>query len=252
MKKLSKLIAGGAAWLALSAVASTAFAEPPIRNVVLVHGAFADGSGWQPVYERLVAKGYKVSVVQEPETSLAADIEATRRVIAQQDGPVVLVGHSWGGQIITDAGADPKVKALVYVAALVPDVGETTSSLHARIPAASKGVKKLSDGYLILDPAQFRADFAADLPKVQAEFLANSQVLIASEALDTPAKAAAWKDRPSYGIVAGADRTINPELERWMYKRAGAKVTEVKGSSHVVMISHPDKVAAVIEEAANH
>jgi pimeloyl-ACP methyl ester carboxylesterase len=248
MNIASSLLAG-AAVLGATMFAGSASAAPA-RNVVLVHGAFADASGWLPVYERLTKKGFKVTMVQEPETSLAEDVEATRRILALQDGPVVLVGHSWGGQIITEAGVDTKVKSLVYVAAIVPDVGESTSSLHARMPPASKAVKEVSGGFLMIDPGQFRADFAADIPEAQASFMAYSQVLVAAASLDTPAKAAAWKDKPSYGIVAGADRTINPDLERWMYKRAGAKVTEVAGSSHVVMLSHPDKVVAVIEEAA--
>jgi pimeloyl-ACP methyl ester carboxylesterase len=249
MTRLLASLTSAVALLCLAVVAPGVCAEPA-RNVVLVHGAFADGSGWRAVYERLAKKGYKVSVVQEPETSLADDIAATERVIAMQDGPVVLVGHSWGGQIITEAAADTKVKALVYVAALVPDVGESAASLQARMPPTSKAVKKVSGNYLIIDLAQFRSDFAPDVPAAQAAFMANSQVLIAAGSFDVAAKAAAWKDKPSYGIVAGADRMINPDLERWMYKRAGAKIIEVAGSSHVVMISHPDTVAATIEEAA--
>lgn len=221
-----------------------------ICDVVLVHGAFADGSGWREVYNRLVAKGFRVSVVQEPETGLDADIAATRRVIDSHDGPVVLVGHSWGGQIITEAGTHPQVVALVYVAALVPDVGESTSSLHARKPAASQAVVDVGDGFVQIDPAQFAADFAALLPADDAEFMAHSQVPVSSAALDTPAKSAAWHDKPTFGIVAGADRTINPDLERWMYERAGAQITEAEGSDHVVMVSHPDIVATVIEHAA--
>ncbi len=248
MHNMSMLIASAATLLAASIAPSQA--ADPIKNIVLVHGAFADGSGWQPVFERLVKKGYHVSVVQEPETSLAEDVAATKRVIDMQDGPVVLVGHSWGGQIITEAGADDKVEALVYVAGIVPDVGETTASLHARFPAAgAPNVKEVPGGYLMIDPQHLHEDFAADLPKAQAEFMAQSQVLIHKDALATPAKAAAWKDKPSWGMVATKDRTINPELERWMYKRANAKVTEV-ASSHVIMIAHPDKVVAVIEEAA--
>lgn len=249
MQTMSMLIASGTALLATVGPIASARAADPIKNIVLVHGAFADGSGWQPVFERLTKKGYKVSIVQEPETSLAEDVAATSRVLDLADGPVVLVGHSWGGQIITEAGTHDKVKALVYVAGLVPDVGESTSSLHARIPAASKAVKEVSGGFLMIDPKEFHADFAADLPKAQAEFMARSQVLVHKDALDTPAKAAAWRDKPSFGIVAQQDRTINPDLERWMYNRAKAKVTEVD-SSHVIMISHPDKVVAVIEEAA--
>lgn len=221
-----------------------------IRDVVLVHGAFADGSGWQPVYQRLVRNGFRVSVVQEPESGLDDDVAATRRIIDRHEGPVILVGHSWGGQIITDAGTHPRVAALVYVAGLVPDVGESTASLHARMPAAGQSVIDIDGGFQIIDPAHFAADFAADVEPGLADFMAHAQVPIAKGSLDAPARAAAWRDKPSYGIVAGADRTINPDLERWMYERAGAVVTEVSGSSHVVMLSHPDVVVGVIESAA--
>ena len=225
--------------------------EPKVHNVVLVHGAFADGSGWQGVYNRLVAKGYNVSIVQEPESSLADDVAATRRVIAQQDGPVVLVGHSYGGEVITQAGDDPKVKSLVYVAATVPDAGETLGELLQKIPSPTNDIKPAGDGYLMLDPEKFHADFAADLPARQADFMAKSQVVISESILEETVTTAAWRTKPSYGIVAGADMVSSPDLERWMYKRANAKITEVPGSSHVVYISHPDKVAAVIDEAAN-
>jgi pimeloyl-ACP methyl ester carboxylesterase len=191
VNKLSVLVASGALALSTLGTSGAASAANRVNNIVLVHGAFADGSGWRPVYDRLVAKGYHVSLVQEPETGLADDIAATRRVIDMQDGPVVLVGHSWGGQVITDAGTDDKVRSLVYVAALVPDVGESTASLHKRIPAASKAVKPLPDGYLYIDPAQFPADFAGDLPKADADFMAQSQVNVIASSLDTPAKAAA-------------------------------------------------------------
>jgi len=226
-------------------------AKPPgVHNVILVHGALADGSGWRGVYDRLTAKGYNVSVVQEPETSLADDVQATRRAIAMQDGPVVLVAHSYGGEVITQAGADPKVKALVYVAAAVPDVGESLNDLFARFPSPTHDIKPTPDGYLMLDPQKFHADFAADLPARQAGFMARSQVLIKASAFDTPVTTAAWKTKPSYGIVAGADLIADPALERWMYARANAKTIEVPGSSHVVYISHADKVTSVIEEAA--
>lgn len=249
MRALPTLLASLATSLVLTAADSAAKADP-VRNVVLVHGAFADGSGWQGVYERLVNKGFKVSVVQEPETSLEDDVEATRRVIDMQDGPVVLVGHSYGGEIISEAGTDPKVKALVYVAAYVPEVGESAVSLQNRIPAASTAIGDAGGGCLIIDPARFHADFCADLPEEQANFMAQSQVLTSKSALNAPATAAAWHDKPCFGIISGHDRTINPDLERWMYKRAGAKTTEIAGSSHVAMISHPDKVASVIEQAA--
>ncbi|MGW4529042.1 alpha/beta fold hydrolase [Amycolatopsis sp. NPDC004378] len=224
--------------------------KPKVHNVVLVHGAFADGSGWRAVQDRLVAKGYNVSIVQEPETSLADDVAATRRVIAMQDGPVVLVGHSYGGEVITQAGDDPKVTALVYAAASVPDAGETLGELLQKIPSPTNDIKPAGDGFLMLDPQKFHADFAADLPARQADFMARSQVFVSASILEEKVTTAAWKTKPSYGIVAGSDMVSNPDLERWMYQRANAKITEVPGSSHVVYISHPDKVTSVIEEAA--
>lgn len=251
MSKPSKLLASGAIALGLTSAALPAKAEPT-RNVVLVHGAFADGSGWKPVYDRLIKKGFKVSIVQQPETSLDADVAATRRVIDMQDGPVVLVGHSWGGQVISDAGADPKVKALVYLAALMPDVGESTEKLETRpeFPPPNNDVKTTADGFFYMDPAKYHENFAADSSKELAAFMAASQVLLAEKAFKTPATAAPWKTKPTYAVVAGADKTINPDLERWMYKRAGAHVTEVPRSSHTVFLSHPDIVVSVIEKAA--
>lgn len=238
--------------LGLSLGAPAARAAEPIRNVVLVHGAFADGSGWRPVYDRLVTKGYHVSIVQIPETTLEADIAATRRVIDLQDGPVVLVGHSWGGQVITDAGDDPKVKSLVYLAALMPDVGESTETLETKpqFPAPNNDVKATADGFFYMDPAKYQANFAADSPADLATFMAQSQVFLSEKAFKTPAKAAPWKTKPTWAVVPTADKTINPDLERWMYKRAKAKVTEVPGSSHTVFLSHPDVVVSVIEQAA--
>lgn len=250
MSNPSNLLAAGAIALGLAGAAIPAHAEP-IRNVVLVHGAFADGSGWRPVYDRLIRKGFTVSIVQEPETSLEADVAATRRVIEMQDGPVVLVGHSWGGQVITDAGADSKVKALVYLAALMPDVGESTETLETKpeFPPPNNDVKATADGFFYMDPAKYHENFAADSPKALAGFMAASQVMLAEKAFKTPATAAPWKTKPTYAVVAGADKTINPDLERWMYKRAGAHITEVPGSSHTVFLSHPDTVVSVIEKA---
>ncbi len=239
------------------AVLATAFAAPsveaaPVNNVILVHGGFADGSGWKGVYELLERKGYKVTIVQEPETSLEEDVQAVRRAIAMQNGPVVLVGHSYGGELITEAGTDQNVRALVYVAAAVPDVGESLADLFKRIPSPSgDAMRTTPDAFLYLDPARFRGAFAADLPPKEADFMAHSQVLTALQVLTTPVKAAAWKTKPSYGIIAGADRAISPDLERFMYERAGAKTTLIPQASHAVYISHPEKVVAVIEEASN-
>jgi len=252
MSMFPKKLAVGAALLSATLI-TTAACAAPARNIILVHGALADGSGWKGVYDRLVAKGYNVSIVQEPETSLEADVQAIRRAIAMQDGPVVLVGHSYGGQVITEAGDDPKVSALVYVAAAVPDVGEGLKDLFKRYPSPTgEDQKPTADGFVMLVPDKFHADFAADLPADQANFMGRSQVLVAAKVFETPNTVAAWRTKPSYGIVAGSDRIASPEMERWMYKRANAKITEVAGSSHVVYISHPDTVASVIEHAAIH
>lgn len=248
MKIPNALFRATALSLALSAAAHTHAAEP-IKNVVLVHGAYADGSGWRAVYDILVRDGFKVSVVQQPLTGLADDVQATRRILDLQDGPVVLVGHSYGGMIITDAGADPKVKALVYVAALQPDVGDSVISLAKTMKAPSDDVRQTKDGFLYLDPARFAADFAADLPAAQTGFMAKAQMPAALAAFNAPNQIATWRDKPSYAIVATDDMTLSPDLQRWMYQRAGAHVTEIKGS-HAVFVSQPAAVAKVIEAAA--
>jgi pimeloyl-ACP methyl ester carboxylesterase len=221
----------------------------PVKNIVLVHGFFADGSGWQGVAAILTRDGYDVAVVQQPETSLAEDVKATTRAVDALEGSSILVGHSYGGVVITQAGNDPKVAGLVYVAAYQPDAGESLLTLAKKTPAASSGVKPTGDGQLYFDHALFHADFAADLPAAQADFMAIAQVLPAVQAATAPVTRAAWKTKPSWSIVSSADRTINPELERWMAKRAGSKVSEIDGS-HVTFIVHPAEVAAVIEQAA--
>jgi pimeloyl-ACP methyl ester carboxylesterase len=242
--------ATAAAVLALAVGASAAStASAATKNVVLVHGAFADGSGWMAVAKILEKDGFKVSVAQPPETSLEDDVAATTRVIDAMGGPVVLVGHSYGGIIITAAGNNANVKSLVYVAAFQPDTGESLGSLSAGKPAASSGPKSSPDGFLYLDPATFHADFCADLPTAQADFMALSQVGLSVKAAGAPAMMPAWKIKPSFAIVATNDHAINPDLERSMYKRSGSKVTEL-ASSHVAYISHPAEVAAVIERAA--
>jgi pimeloyl-ACP methyl ester carboxylesterase len=236
----------------LFATPGTAIAAPaaaPVRNVVLVHGAFADGSGWKGVADILTNDGYKVSVVQQPEISLAGDVAATNRIIDRQPGPVVLVGHSYAGAIITEAGRNPKVTSLVFVAAFVPDQGETLTALIKRTPPAANSIGPIGGGLLIVDPAKFPTDFAADLPVGQRHFLAISQMPVAAEIFSTPIGAPAWKSKPSFGIVAMQDRMINPDLERSGYLRAHSKVTEINGS-HAIFISQPRAVANVIERAA--
>jgi pimeloyl-ACP methyl ester carboxylesterase len=218
---------------------------------VLVHGGFVDGSGWQGVYRALKKDGYKVSIVQNPTISLAEDVAVTRRVVAAQDGPVLLVGHSYGGAVITEAGNDPKVAGLVYIAAFAPDAGESVSSLIKDPPpgAPVPPIVGPQDGFLALDKAKFPASFAADLPADEAAFLADSQVPWGLEALGGAITVPAWKSKPSWYLVATDDRMIPPAAQRQMSKRAGATVVEVK-ASHAVYASQPSAVAALIQQAA--
>jgi len=223
-----------------------------VKNIVLVHGAFADGSGWKTVYDILLKKGYHVSIVQNPLTSLKADVEATNSVIDRQNGKVILVGHSWGGTVITEAGVNDKVAALVYVAAFMPDKGENTGKWVAAAPAAPEAGFTAPDryGYVYFDPAKFHGGFAADLSQAQSDLMNASQVPIIGKCFDEPVTQVAWKSKPSYGIIAIDDKALNPLTERAMYERANAKITEIKGS-HVVFVSHAEAVAEVIINAAN-
>ena len=225
-----------------------------VRNIVLVHGAWADGSGWKGVYDILVKDGYNVSIVQEPETSFKDDVAATKRVLAQQDGPCILVAHSYGGAVITEAGTHPSVVGLVYIAAHMPDAGEREADDAKRFPSdlsKSDAIKKTPDGFTYLDPAQFHEYFAADLPAEQAAFMARSQVLNLAANFNAVITTPAWRSKPSWMLVATKDRTINPDLERWYAARAKSHKVEVEGASHVVYISRPKEVAALIEEAAS-
>lgn len=254
MKHLNACLAFAAAFSLLSA-AVPASAEP-LKNIVLVHGAWVDASGWKPVYEILTREGFHVSMVQEPETSFADDVTAAKRILDLQDGPTLLVGHSYGGSIITEAGVHPKVVGLVYVAAHAPDVGEDESALGKKTPsvlAKTEGAIKVTpDKFTYLNPAEFPKLFAPDLPRERAEFVARSQVLAAAQVFSTPLTAAAWKTKPSWGIVAGGDQIINPDLERWYYERAKSDTTVIPGASHSVYESHPKEVAAVITNAARN
>src|SRR5579863_10125194 len=221
-----------------------------IKNVVLVHGAFADGSGWEPVANILKNDGYKVSVVQHPETSYADDQKYTKAAIDAMDGPVVLVGHSYGGSVITEAGNHPKVEALVYLAAFALDEGESCASIEQDVPQASKAFKPDANGNWWIDEAQFAADFAADIPPEKAWFMAISQVSISTDSFTHKVTKPAWKTKPTWYIVAAADQSINPKQERMMAKRAKAKTVELN-ASHVVYISHPKETVKLIEEAAS-
>jgi pimeloyl-ACP methyl ester carboxylesterase len=248
---LVRLASAVAATLAIGAAAPAMAA--PVKNIVLVHGAFVDGSGWQPVYDILTKDGYHVTLVQEPLTSFSADVTATERVLATQDGPAILVGHSYGGAIITEAGNDPHVAGLVYIAAHALDVGETEVSNGKKYPnASSKDVVKTPDGFLYLNPADFPADFAADLPPAQAQFEAQAQMPTSAQVFTSLIPDPAWKVKPSWYMVAKDDKIINPDLERMYAARAHSHTVEIDGASHSVYESHPKEVAALIEQAAQH
>jgi pimeloyl-ACP methyl ester carboxylesterase len=242
MKRLILALLTGAAFAASSP------AHAAVKSIVLVHGAFADGSGWKPIADILVSHGYSVRVVQEPETSFDADVASTRRVL-DKAGPCVLVGHSYGGMVITEAGNHTDVKALVYVAAFQPDVGESVASLADKMPPASKSIGPVGDGYLAVNPEAFPADFAAGVSKPLADFMAISQVPIFNEALKANVTVATWKDKPTYAVVAQQDRMINPDLERFMAKRAQSQTIELAGP-HAIFLLHPREIAALIEKAA--
>jgi pimeloyl-ACP methyl ester carboxylesterase len=223
----------------------------PVSNVVLVHGGFVDGSGWQPVYDILTGHGYRVSVVQNPTLSLEGDVAATRQVLDAQPGPVVLVGHSYGGMVITRARTHDQVAALVYIAAFAPDAGESVDTLIANPPpgAPVPPILPPANGFLLLDRDKFHASFAGDLPAGQAAFMADSQVPWGVDALDGTVAQPAWRTRPSWYLVTTEDRMIPPPAQRVMSQRAGSKVTEV-AASHSVFLSQPAAVAALIEQAA--
>jgi pimeloyl-ACP methyl ester carboxylesterase len=220
-------------------MAAHAEPKPAAKDIVIVHGALVDGSGWRAVYDILSKDGFHVTIVQEPLTSLTEDVEATKRIIGQQKGPVVLVGHSYAGSVITDAGTDPKVKTLVYVAALQPDAGEASGQLLSKFAPPNDAMR-----------APQKYFYAADVSPSDAQFMADSQQQLAEKALGTAVSVAAWRTKPSYAILTTQDHVVSPQLQRWMYQRSGAKVTEVS-ASHAVFISQPATVAQVIETAAN-
>ena len=230
---------------------SQADAASGIKNVVLVHGGFVDGSGWEGVYRILRKDGFTVTIVQNPTLSLAGDVAVTKRALAALDGPAILVGHSYGGVVITEAGNDPNVAGLVYVAAFAPDKGESVSSLIKNPPAGAPVPPILppQDGFLFLDRGKFAASFAADVNEDAAAFMADAQVPWGVEALDGAVTEPAWKSKPSWYLVATSDKMIPPDAQRAMSKRAGSTVVEVKGS-HAVYVSQPREVAHLIEQAA--
>ncbi len=221
------------------------------NNIVIVHGAFADGSGFEEVYKILTKKGYHVTIVQNSCASLEDDVAATNEVLSKQDGPTILVGHSWGGTVITQAGVSPKVAGLVYIEGFALEVGETSAQLASSEPAAKEGGALVPDasGWIYYPKEKYHSGFAGDLSKEKSDFMYDSQVPIVATCFTTPVTEAAWKSKPSWGIVSTDDKSLSPVVLKKMYKRAGAKVTEIK-ASHVVYISQPEKVAAVIEAAA--
>jgi pimeloyl-ACP methyl ester carboxylesterase len=255
MKKIYGVVAlavlMGATLLLERTVRVAAAAAPTgIKNVVLVHGAFADGSGWEAVAKILEKDGYTVSVAQPPETSYAEDVKYAKAAVDAMNGPVVIVGHSYGGSIITEAGNDPKVSALVYIAAFALDEGESCASLEQALPQASKAFKPDSNGNWWIETEHFAADFAADISSAESHYMAISQVPISTDSFTHKVTSPAWKTKPTWYMVATADRSINPDQERMMAKRANAKTVEVN-ASHVAYMSHPKEAAKLIEEAAS-
>jgi pimeloyl-ACP methyl ester carboxylesterase len=222
-----------------------------VRNVVLVHGAFVDQTSWQPVADILTKKGYNVTLVDNPLTSLAADVEATKQALAKQDGKTVLVGHSWGGVVITEAGNDPKVSVLVYVSALAPDVGQSMATLSKMGPVTEGAAAVHPDdkGNLYIDPKVFPSAVAADLPLKIAESLAEHQLPLSVKAFETPVDIAAWRDKPTFFVITTKDKVIAPEAQKMFATRMHAQITEIAGS-HASLVVHAPEVAAVIEKAA--
>ncbi len=235
-----------------SSAVANAQGDFPVNNIVLVHGAFVDGSGWKPVYDILIKKGYHVTVVQQPLTSFQDDLAAVQRVLDMQTGPCILVGHSYGGGLITEAGNDSHVNGLVYIAAHAPDKGESEADNGKRYPPAYKSLQKPANGFDYIDPTRFYADFAADLPRDKAKFMTNAQMPTADGVFHSVIQHPAWRTKPSWYMVAGADRIINPDLERMYAKRANSTTVEVKGASHSVFESQPKKVAGLIIMASHH
>ncbi|TCR64589.1 alpha/beta hydrolase [Bosea sp. BK604] len=240
---------------AIVSMSQAAFAQPantaqPAKNVVLVHGAFADGSGWRGVYDLLTARGYRVTIVQNPLTSLEDDVAATKRALDRQDGPTILVGHSWGGSVITEAGVDPKVTGLVYVSALSPDAGESTAQQYEGFaPATEFVLDKAQDGFAFVDRDRFKAGFAHDVADADVAFMRDSQVPINLSAFGTKLKNAAWRTKPSWAVIASEDKAFDQAMLDHMAKRIGAKVTKVS-ASHALFMTQPKVVADVIDQAA--
>jgi pimeloyl-ACP methyl ester carboxylesterase len=245
-----KLIIAAAAVASIVGAGGSANAQSPqVKNVVLVHGAFADGSGWRGVYNELTKRGYQVTIVQNPLTSLGDDVAATKRALALQNGPTILVGHSWGGTVITEAGVDPKVVGLVYVSALSPDAGETTSEQYTGFSAPDFVIDVQADGYGFVNREKFKIGFAGDATDAEVAFMRDSQIPINMSVFGTKLTQAAWRTKPSWAVIATDDKAFDVRMLHKMAKRIGATITEVK-ASHAVFMTQPKAVAAVIESAA--
>ncbi|QDZ00645.1 alpha/beta hydrolase [Nitratireductor mangrovi] len=254
MSTSTRIVAATAAAVAFATASAQAVDRIPdaqqTRNVVLVHGAFADGSGWRGVYDRLTSRGYKVTIVQNPLTSLEDDVAATKRALDRQDGPAVLVGHSWGGTVITEAGVHPQVRSLVYVSALAPDAGETTAQQYDGFTTPPEFVLGIGeDGFAFIKPEAFSAGFAADASAADAAFMRDSQVPIAMSSFATTLTNAAWRTKPSWAVIATDDKAFDQKMLHSMAEKIGARVTEV-AASHAVFMTQPNVVADVIDEAA--
>jgi pimeloyl-ACP methyl ester carboxylesterase len=256
IKLIPVVLTTAALAVAISPLAHAASPSPdsghgPVKNVVLVHGAFADGSGWRGVYDDLTRRGYRVTIVQNPLTSLADDVQATRRVLDRQDGPAILVGHSWGGTVITEAGVHPKVAGLVYVSALAPDAGETTAQQYQGFAATPEFVIDIQqDGYGRLNPQQFKAGFAHDASDADAAFMRDSQVPINMSAFETRLTQAAWRSKPSWAVIATEDKAFDQAMLVHMAKRVDARITYTP-ASHAVYMTQAKVVAEVIDRAAH-
>ncbi len=253
MTAKTTLIAAAAAALAAAGTAHAADAIPAsqaVRNVVLVHGAFADGSGWRGVYDELTRRGYRVTIVQNPLTSLEDDVAATKRALERQEGPAILVGHSWGGTVITEAGVDAKVAGLVYVSALSPDAGETTAQQYEGFaPATEFVLETTADGFGYVSPAKFKAGFAHDVSDTEAAFMRDSQVPINMASFGTKLTNAAWRTKPSWAVIATEDKAFDQAMLLHMAERIGARITKVS-ASHALFMTQPKVVADTIDEAA--
>lgn len=254
-RKITTILSAIAAATSLSTALPAQAAEvlpqdQSVKNVVLVHGAFADGSGWKGVYDNLSKRGYRVTIVQNPLTALADDVAATKRALERQDGPVILVGHSWGGTVITEAGIDAKVAGLVYVSALSPDAGETTAQQYEGFaPASEFVIETTKDGFGYVSPAKFKVGFAHDVSDAEAAFMSGSQVPINMSAFGTKLKNAAWRSKPSWAVIATEDKAFDQAMLIHMAERIGAKITKVS-ASHALFMTQPSVIADTIDQAA--